>query len=57
MKNWSHYGDIIAIPFFAYLVYYFYNINNKTLTEYILYLFSICGLIFDIMFTYMFLKL
>ena len=52
--NISHYGDILAIPFFALLVNYFYNIKNKSIIEYILYLFSIAGLVLDILFTYMF---
>ena len=33
--NLSHYGDILAIPFFALLVFYFYNIQDKSITEYI----------------------
>jgi len=52
--NISHYGDILAIPFFALLVNYFYNIKNKSIIEYVLFLFSIAGLVLDIIFTYMF---
>jgi len=52
--NISHYGDILAIPFFALLVNYFYNIKNKSIIEYVLFLFSIAGLVSDIIFTYMF---
>jgi hypothetical protein len=52
--NISHYGDILAIPFFALLVNYFYNINNKSIIEYVLFLFSITGLVLDILFTYIF---
>jgi len=52
--NISHYGDILAIPFFALLVNYFYNINNKSIIEYVLFLFSIAGLVLDILFTYIF---
>jgi hypothetical protein len=44
VKNASHYGDILAIPFFLILSLYFYNIQVKTTTEYILLLFSISGL-------------
>lgn len=48
----SHIGDIFAIPLFALLVIYFYKIKNKTIVEYILFLFSISGLILDSIFTY-----
>jgi hypothetical protein len=54
LKNISHYGDILAIPFFALLVYYFYMIPNKTVMEYILFLFCISGLVLDIFFTFVF---
>jgi len=56
IKNFSHYGDILAIPFFALLVIYFYSIEDKSLIEYILLLFSICGFILDIVYTYIFLS-
>jgi hypothetical protein len=46
-----HIADIAAIPLFALTVYYFYNIRNKTFIEYILLLFSLCGLIIDASFT------
>lgn len=55
MKNFSHYGDILAIPFFALLVIYFYNIEDKSTIEYVLLLFSISGFILDIFYTYIFL--
>ena len=55
IKNFSHYGDILAIPFFALLVIYFYNIENKSTLEYVLLLFSIGGFILDILYTYIFL--
>jgi hypothetical protein len=45
----------MAIPFFALMVFYFYNIENKSVVENILYAFSIGGLILDIFFTYLFL--
>ena len=54
INNLSHFGDILAIPFFALLVIYFYKIQKKTLIEYILLGFSISGLIFDILYTYLF---
>ena len=55
MDNLSHFGDILAIPFFAMLVIYFYKIQEKSTTEYILLLFSISGLILDILYTRLFL--
>ena len=51
----SHYGDIVAIPFFAMLVFYFHNKKNKTTLEHVLFCFSIVGLISDIIYTYIFL--
>ena len=56
IKNWSHYGDILAIPFFALLVIYFYNIEHKSIIEYLLLYFSISGFILDIIYTYIFLS-
>jgi len=47
----DHYGDILAIPFFILLSYYFYKRKNKTNLEYLLMLFSIGGAIADIVFT------
>jgi len=52
----SHYGDIFAIPLFGLMITYFYNIENKTLTEKILLLFSIFGFALDILYTYIFLS-
>ena len=54
VKNCSHYGDIVAIPFFALSIVYFYTIKNKSVIEYILLFFSICGFILDILYTYLF---
>lgn len=51
LKDLSHYGDILAIPLFALMAHYFYNIPNKNVTEYILFAFSIAGVILDILFT------
>ena len=56
IDNLSHFGDILAIPFFAGLVIYFYNIQDKSIIEYILLWFSISGLILDILYTYLFLS-
>jgi hypothetical protein len=54
MKNISHYGDILAIPFFALLIIYFYNIKHKSILEYVLLCFSISGFLLDILYTYIF---
>ena len=54
IKNISHFGDILAIPFFLLLVIYFYNIKHKSTIEYILLLFSISGFLLDILYTYIF---
>jgi hypothetical protein len=56
IKNSSHYGDILAIPFFALLTIYFYNIEEKSIIEYVLLYFSISGFILDIFYTYIFLS-
>ena len=56
IKNCSHYGDILAIPFFALLAIYFYNIEDKSTIEYVLLCFSISGFILDILYTYIFLS-
>jgi hypothetical protein len=56
ITNFSHYGDILAIPFFALLVIYFYNIKHKSILEYILLYFSISGFVLDILYTYIFLS-
>ena len=56
IKNASHYGDILAIPFFALLVMYFYNIQHKSIIEYVLLFFALSGFILDILYTYIFLS-
>jgi hypothetical protein len=55
INNLDRYGDILAIPFFILLSYYFYRIKNKTTLEYVLLIFSIGGAIADIVFTINFL--
>ncbi len=55
-NNLSHYGDILAIPFFGLLAKYFYNIENKSTLEYVLFYFSILGFILDIFYTIIFLS-
>jgi hypothetical protein len=54
IKNSSHYGDVLAIPCFAVLIFYFYNIENKSILEYLLLGFSISGFILDILYTFIF---
>lgn len=54
-KNISHYGDILAIPFFALLIYYFYTLERKTRFENMLLLFAVAGFVLDIFYTYLFL--
>ena len=47
----AHYGDLLAIPFFAVTLFYFYNIPNKTLLEFLLILFIFICFIGDILFS------
>lgn len=56
VKNIAHIGDIFAIPFFFLSFYYFYMIENRNLIENVLLLFSFCGFIADILFTYQYLS-
>ena len=56
LQKLSHYGDMLAIPFFIWLSIYFIMIEEKTTTEYILLLFSIGGTVLDILFTYIYLS-
>jgi len=51
----DHIGDILAIPFFAWLTHYFYFIPFKRPQDYILLIFSFLGLLADILFSIMFL--
>jgi len=51
----THYGDILAIPFFLALVLYFYRIEDKTFEEYVLFAFSCCGFAIDLLFSVAFL--
>ena len=52
--NLVHYGDIVAVPFFGLATKYFYDKENKTNIEKILFLFVIVGFIFDLYFSYEF---
>ena len=55
-NNLAHYGDMLAIPFFAITFYYFYQIEEKTTLEMLLTLFIGITIISDILFTVIFLK-
>ncbi len=55
IKNIENYGDILAIPFFILLSYYFITKKNKTTLEYFLTAFALTGSVADIYFTYKFL--
>lgn len=51
----AHYGDMAAIPFFILTLYYFYQIEQKTLLETIIMCFIVAGLACDVLFTFIFL--
>ena len=53
--NLSHYGDILAIPFFLLLTIYFYRLEDKTTMEYVFLFFTFSGFVLDILYTYLFL--
>ena len=57
IKNLPQYGDLLAIPFFLYTFYYFYNKENKQIDEIILMYFALGGFIADLYFSYLFLSL
>jgi len=48
-------ADIVAIPVFLLLVFYFFKKQNKTVFEYVLLIFVLLGLIIDVCFTIYFL--
>ena len=52
LLNLPRIGDMIAIPFFLWLMYYFYKKNILTFEERILFLFVIGGFIADIIFVF-----
>ena len=54
MRDLSHWGDVLAIPGFALLIYYFSQIPDKNELEYILYIFVTGAFLADILFTYWF---
>jgi len=51
----THIGDMLATPFFLLLTIYFYNIENRTLLQDILFLFSFACLIIYVTFSYFYL--
>ena len=51
----AHYGDMLAIPFFILTLYYFYQIEQKTLLETTIMCFIVAGLACDVLFTFIFL--
>lgn len=43
---------MIAVPFFILMTIYFYNLENKTPLEYLLFLFSLACFLIDVTFSY-----
>ena len=56
MKYLSHLGDIVAIPGFALLIWYFSQISDKTDFEWLLLVFVTGAFLADILFTYLYLR-
>lgn len=54
INNLENYADVLAIPLFILLSYYFITKKNKTKMEYVLMVFAIGGAVADIYFTYNF---
>lgn len=52
ITNLPRIGDMIAIPFFLWLMYYFYKKNILTFEEKVLFLFVTGGFIADIIFVF-----
>jgi hypothetical protein len=52
----EHFGDVLAIPFFAWLSIYFHYIPNKTSEQNLLYFFSVGGFVADSFFTFLFIQ-
>lgn len=57
IKNLENYADVLAVPLFILLSYYFVTKQNKSKLEYVLMFFAIGGAIADIYFTYNFITL
>jgi len=57
LSNITKYADMIGVPFFALMVYYFLSIKRqKTIIEYLLLIFAIVGLIMDTVLTIQFIN-
>lgn len=62
IEKLTNIADIIAIPFWVLIIYYFINIvrdntiSNQRTIEYILLLFVISGLIADLVFSAVYIK-
>lgn len=54
IKSIPHLGDIVAIPGFALLIWYFSQIQEKTDFEWLLFFFVTGAFLADIFFTYLF---
>lgn len=56
VKSLPHLGDIVALPGFALLIWYFSQIPEKTDLEWLLLVFVTGAFIADILFTYLYIK-
>ncbi len=52
----AHYGDMLAIPCYFIVLFYFYQIENKTLLEMLIMAFIFMALLFDVVVTFIFLN-
>jgi hypothetical protein len=55
-KDIVRFGDILAIPFFLILIFYFIKKQTLSDIEILLLLFSIGGFLFDTFFTFLYLR-
>jgi hypothetical protein len=56
LSKLAHYGDLIAIPFFIISVFYFYQIEHKSLLEIGIMVFLLIALVFDVYCSILFLS-
>lgn len=56
MKSLPHLGDIVAIPGFALLIWYFSQIPERTDFEGLLLVFVTGAFLADVIFTYLYLR-
>jgi len=54
IRSLAHYADIIAIPFWFLLSYYFYQIDYRTNLENFLLFGSVSAFVLDCLFTYIY---